>query len=110
MNYPSYAFGLTAAVLLLAASPASAQDRGGGAGGADSSGATEATSGREGEDRTAEKSDTATASEQPVKQAPGERPHVTRQGRHPQDSHSGKPASEPAAPVEALPTTTGGGQ
>jgi hypothetical protein len=112
MSHLSYSAGLTASLLLLASSPAMAGERGGGAGAADDSGATQATSGREGTGHGARPSDTAMENDQPVDKELGVRPDSDRQGRRPQHRRSEEAgATTPApAPAEDEPETTGGGR
>lgn len=113
MRHLSYSAGLTASLLLLASSPAMAGERGGGAGGADDSGATRATSGREGTGHGAQPPDTATENDRPVDKELGVSPDSDRrQESRPQRRRSDEAgATTPApAPAEDEPQTTGGGR
>ncbi len=98
-------------LLLAASSPASAQGQGGGAGGADPSGATEATSGRE---RKSEASEAQPAAKEEVPQrregrTPGVRPDSVRHRRQSEGQAEGPSGTGEDAPAEDEPTTTGGG-
>ena len=113
MRKLSYSAGLTATFLLLVSSPAVASERGGGAGGADDSGATRATSGREGTGPDAQRSDTATQTEtaRPTTEGTGVGPDSSdRQESRPEHRRSeGAGATTPGS-AKDQPETTGGGQ
>lgn len=98
-------------LLLAASTPAAAEGQGGGAGGADPSGATEATSGRE---RRSEASEGQPAAKEEVPQrregrTPGVSPDGVRHRRQPGGQAEGSSGTGEKAPSEDEPTTTGGG-